>query len=149
MWYTPHQKVILIAEQECEEHICSSMPLSQGSFELFCLLLIKMHDIHNGHSIAFQPANYIHARLSMQLNWAHTAQCNSNQLMQLRANPKPDTSFFSVTRRSRSDESHWVTYWSLALTLLMWPWWVMIPIEDFTDVILITLMALMTLIKVI
>ena len=51
---------------------------------------------------------------------------------------------FSVTRRSRSDESHlityWVTEWALALTLLMWPWWVMIPIEDFTDVILITLM---------
>ena len=51
------------------------------------------------------------------------------------------------TRRSRSDKSHWVTYWvtesALALTLLMWPWWVMIPIEDFTDVILITLMTLM------
>ena len=51
---------------------------------------------------------------------------------------------FSVTRRSRSDESHWVTdwvtEWALALTLLMWPWWVMIPIEDFTDVILMTLM---------
>ena len=48
--------------------------------------------------------------------------------------------FFSVTRRSRSDESHslsdWVSHSALALTLLMWPWWVMIPIEDFTDVIL-------------
>ena len=44
----------------------------------------------------------------------------------------------------------WVTYWvtnsALALTLLMWPWWVMIPIEDFTDVILITLMTLMNVI---
>ena len=51
---------------------------------------------------------------------------------------------FSATRRSRSDESHsltdWVSNWTLALTLLMWPWWVMIPIEDFTDVILMTLM---------
>ena len=54
------------------------------------------------------------------------------------------TMLFSVTRRSRSDESHWLSYWlsywALALTLLMWPWWVMIPIEDFTDVILMTLM---------
>ena len=54
---------------------------------------------------------------------------------------------FSVTRRSRSDESHlltyWLTDWTLALTLLMWPWWVMIPIEDLTDVILITLVTLM------
>ena len=53
----------------------------------------------------------------------------------------------SVTRRSRSDESHWVndwvTEWALALTLLMWPWWVMIPIEDLTDLILMTLMTLM------
>ena len=58
--------------------------------------------------------------------------------------------FFSVTRRSRSDESHfntnWVTESALALTLLMWPWWVMIPIEDFTDVILITLMTLLKVI---
>ena len=35
---------------------------------------------------------------------------------------------------------------ALALTLLMWPWWVMIPIEDFTDVILITLMTLLKVI---
>ena len=31
---------------------------------------------------------------------------------------------------------------ALALTLLMWPWWVMIPIEDYTDVILMTPMTL-------
>ena len=42
-----------------------------------------------------------------------------------------------------------LTEWGLALTWLMWPWWVMIPIEDFTDSILITLMDLMTLMKVI
>ena len=55
---------------------------------------------------------------------------------------------FSVTRRSRSDESHSLTHSlshsALALTLLMWPWWVMIPIEDFTDVILITLMKVIS-----
>ena len=39
-------------------------------------------------------------------------------------------SFFSVTRRSRTD------HWSLELTWLMWFWWVMIPLEDFTDVTL-------------
>ena len=49
---------------------------------------------------------------------------------------------FSVTRRSRSDSRYWVilthllTQWSLALTWLMWPWWVMIPIEDLTDITL-------------
>ena len=43
--------------------------------------------------------------------------------------------------------SHILTEWALALTLLMWPWWVMIPIEDFTDVILITLMNLMKVIS--
>ena len=37
--------------------------------------------------------------------------------------------------------TYWVTHWALALTLLMWPWWVMIPIEDLTDVILITLVT--------
>ena len=26
--------------------------------------------------------------------------------------------------------THLLTYWSIALTWLMWPWWVMIPIED-------------------
>ena len=52
----------------------------------------------------------------------------------------------SVTRRSRSDESHLLTEWAFSLTLLMWPWWVMIPLEDFTDVILFTLMALMKVI---
>ena len=39
--------------------------------------------------------------------------------------------------------THWVSEWAFSLTLLMWPWWVMIPIEDFTDVILMTLMTLM------
>ena len=29
-----------------------------------------------------------------------------------------------------------LTYWALALTWLMWPWWVMIPIEKLTDVTL-------------
>ena len=29
-----------------------------------------------------------------------------------------------------------LTDWSLGLTWLMWPWWVMIPIEDLTDVTL-------------
>ena len=53
---------------------------------------------------------------------------------------------FSVTRRYRSDEYDSLTYWTLALTWLMWPWWVMIPIEDFTDVILITLMTLLKVI---
>ena len=65
--------------------------------------------------------------------------------------PKAVT-FFSVTRRSRSDESHslthsltnWLSYWALALTLLMWPWWVMIPTEDSTDTTLMTLMTLIT-----
>ena len=54
-----------------------------------------------------------------------------------------------------SKRSHWL-YWSdpgewgyLLETWLMWPWWVMIPIEDFTDVILITLMTPMTLMNVI
>ena len=42
--------------------------------------------------------------------------------------------FFSVTRRSRSDVSESLSQSALALTWLMWPWWVMIPIEDFTDV---------------
>ena len=52
---------------------------------------------------------------------------------------------FSVTRRYRSDVRQWVTEWvsgrslALALTLLMWLWWVRIPIEDFADVILIIL----------
>ena len=32
--------------------------------------------------------------------------------------------------------THSVTQWSLALTWLMWPWWVMIPIEDLTDITL-------------
>ena len=65
-----------------------------------------------------------------------------------------DGEVFSVTRRSRSDESHsltysltdWLTESALALTFLMWPLWVMIPTEDFTDVILITLMTLMKVI---
>ena len=37
----------------------------------------------------------------------------------------------SVTRRYRSDAGYWhsVTESSLALTLLMWPWWVRIPME--------------------
>ena len=39
-----------------------------------------------------------------------------------------------------------LTEWSLALTLLMWPWLVMIPKEDFTDVILMTLVTLMKVI---
>ena len=58
---------------------------------------------------------------------------------------------FSVTRRSRSDESHWVTYlltywvmvsrqywcdsgeWGYLLeTWLMWLWWVRIPVRDLT-----------------
>ena len=30
--------------------------------------------------------------------------------------------------------TEWVTDWALALTWLMWLWWVMIPIEDFADV---------------
>ena len=54
--------------------------------------------------------------------------------------------FFSVTRRSGSDESYLLSHSALASTLLMWPWWVMIPIGDFTDVILITLMTLMNVI---
>ena len=38
---------------------------------------------------------------------------------------------FSVTRRSRLQEmmlvSQWLTFSTLTLTWLMWPWWVMIP----------------------
>ena len=43
--------------------------------------------------------------------------------------------FFSswLMRRYRSHVSEWVTERTLGLTLLMWPWWVRIPIEDFTD----------------
>ena len=45
---------------------------------------------------------------------------------------------FSVTSCSRSDTGQWVSesisQWALALTFRMWPWWVMIPEEDFTDV---------------
>ena len=40
---------------------------------------------------------------------------------------------FSVTRRSGSDKSHWLTEWALALILLMWSWWVGIPINDDHD----------------
>ena len=36
---------------------------------------------------------------------------------------------FGITRTSTR-----LTNWPLALTLLMWPWWVMIPTEDFIDV---------------
>ena len=32
-----------------------------------------------------------------------------------------------------SDAVHSLTQWWLALTWLMWPWWVMIPLKDFTD----------------
>ena len=32
--------------------------------------------------------------------------------------------------------SDWVSHSALALTWLMWPWWVMIPIEDLTDITL-------------
>ena len=32
--------------------------------------------------------------------------------------------------------TYWLTHSALALTWLMWPWWVMIPIEDLTDVTL-------------
>ena len=39
-----------------------------------------------------------------------------------------------------------LTEWALALTLLMWPWWVKIPIEDFTDATLTTLMTMMTMV---
>ena len=49
------------------------------------------------------------------------------------------SAIFSVTRRSRSDECDWLTEWTFSLTWLMWLWWVMIPIEDFTDVILMNL----------
>ena len=45
--------------------------------------------------------------------------------------------FFSVTRRYRSDVIHSLTHLLIASTGLTD---VMIPIEDFTDVILITLM---------
>ena len=38
---------------------------------------------------------------------------------------------FSVTRRSRSDSRYSLT--DGKPTWLMWPWWVMIPIEDLTD----------------
>ena len=34
--------------------------------------------------------------------------------------------------------THSLSHSALALTLLMWPWWVMIPIEDFTDVTLVS-----------
>ena len=43
---------------------------------------------------------------------------------------------FSVTRRYRSDVCDQLTDWLVALTWLMRPWWVMIPIEDLTDVTL-------------
>ena len=47
----------------------------------------------------------------------------------------PSSSVFSVTRRYRSDiGTDSLTHWLLALTWLMWPCWVMIPKEDFTDV---------------
>ena len=34
---------------------------------------------------------------------------------------------FSITRRSSSDVGHWVSQETIALTCLMWPWWVKIP----------------------
>ena len=44
---------------------------------------------------------------------------------------------FGVAWRSRSDVVHLLTnsltYWTLAVTWLMWPCWMMIPWEDFTD----------------
>ena len=46
---------------------------------------------------------------------------------------QPKRSKFLQPNRSRSDSghllTHWLTDWALALTWLMWPWWVMIPIE--------------------
>ena len=53
-----------------------------------------------------------------------------------------DYVIFSVTRRSRSDAVHSLTYslttsW-LALTWLMWLWWVRIPSGDLTDVTLVS-----------
>ena len=46
--------------------------------------------------------------------------------------------FVSITRRSRTDVVHWLTEWWLALTWLIWPWWVMIPKEDFIYVTLVS-----------
>ena len=47
---------------------------------------------------------------------------------------------FSVTRRSRSDESHWLTesLSPVSPTVLMWLWWVRIPTRDLTDVTLVS-----------
>ena len=43
----------------------------------------------------------------------------------------------SVTRRSRTDAVHLLSVSWLALTWLMWPWWVMIP-KDALEVTLLT-----------
>ena len=45
---------------------------------------------------------------------------------------------FSITRRSRSDVVHSLPDSWLAMTWLMWPWWMMIPKEDLTGVILVS-----------
>ena len=53
-------------------------------------------------------------------------------------------SLFSVTRRSRSDESHSLTYslthslTHVSATLLTWLWWVRIPTRYLTDVTLVS-----------
>ena len=64
---------------------------------------------------------------------------------------------FCVTRRSRVIVityllTHSLTHSALALTWLMWPWWVMILIEDLTDValaigILMKMMKMMMMMK--
>ena len=56
---------------------------------------------------------------------AHWDSCHHSQVC------RPMMIIISVTRRYRSDAGYWhsVTESSLALTLLMWPWWVRIPME--------------------
>ena len=56
---------------------------------------------------------------------AHWDSCHHSQVC------RPMMIIISVTRRYRSDAGYWhsVTESSLALTSLMWPWWVRIPME--------------------
>ena len=52
---------------------------------------------------------------------------------------KSSATIFSVTRRSRNDVfTYSLPEWWLALTWLMWPWWVMKPKEDLIYVTLVS-----------
>ena len=113
---------ILFSSVSQDHHISTICPKTQLSRLWSAYHSHQEHNIMQSEIRTTAPSNYEFMNIIERIHFRNRTFLASQDALEV--------------MRVTHSLTYLLTYWTLALTLLMWPWWVMITIEDFTDVTL-------------